>query len=464
MISSDLATLYLLPNSLIVAGVSGGPDSLALLHFLHSLHYPLLVASFNHHLRPDAEADINFVREFTASLGLSFVTGSADVNAQATRLNLSIEEAARELRYQFLFSEARKAGAQAVVVGHNADDQAETVLMHFLRGAGFSGLKGMSPRVILPIFDKHIPLVRPLLNWTRTDTLAYCREHGIEPCFDPTNTDIKYFRNRIRYELLPVLEQYNPQIKKSLVKTAQALQGDFRLLNELIDMSWQKTVTATSQEFIEFDLTELEKLTPELIRNLIRKAAFNLKPGLRDIDFDALERAATLKPIDLAGGLKTFLEGDRLYVTTNKAVLPSPSAPQISTQIQLENGYIALGNGWHLTYEEITADNLNAQAHDNSDRFTAWLDAGLTAEKLCVRTIHSGDRFEPLGMPHQTIKLAELFINLKVPQRLRRNWPLVCVGDEIAWIPGLRLAEPFKVTELTQTALKIMIYKVLGQV
>jgi tRNA(Ile)-lysidine synthetase-like protein len=162
--------------------------------------------------------------------------------------------------------------------------------------------------------------------------------------------------------------------------------------------------------------------------------------------------------------LKTFLEGNRLYVTTSKAVLPSTSAPQISTQIKLANGYIALGNGWNLTYEEITADNLNAQARNNSDRFTAWLDAGLTAEKLWVRTILSGDRFEPLGMPHQTIKLAELFINLKVPQRLRRNWPLVCVGDEIAWVPGLRLAEPFKVTDLTQTALKIKIYKVVGQV
>lgn len=463
MSAADLATSNLQPGILITAGVSGGPDSLALLHFLHSLHYPLQVASFNHCLRPGADADISFVREFAAGLGLPFVTSSADVTAHAAAQGLSIEEAARELRYQFLFREARKAGAQAVVVGHSADDQAETVLMHFLRGAGLSGLKGMPARVILPVFDPEIPLVRPLLNWTRANTEAYCRLHDLKPRIDPTNTDTKYFRNQLRHELLPILEQYNPQIRQTLARTALALQGDYDLLNELIEAAWQKTVRSTGKEFVEFERVELEKLAPVLSRNLFRRAAFKLSPGLRDVDFEALGRAATLKPVDLAGGLKTTLEGDRLYLTTNEAALPTASWPQISEPFSMAVGRVALGAGWFLTCQKISGSNLYAEASVNPDRFSAWLDADLAGDRLWVRTVRSGDRFEPLGMPRQSIKLAELFINLKIPKRLRPNWPLMCVDDEIAWVAGLRLAEPFKVTEKTRRAIKIEINKVMGQ-
>ncbi|MCX6080944.1 MAG: tRNA lysidine(34) synthetase TilS [Chloroflexi bacterium] len=460
--ATDLAISYLQPGILITVGVSGGPDSMALLHFLHTLHYPLLIASFNHRLRPGAEQDIDYVRQFAANLGLPFVSGSADVAAHASSHGLSVEEAARDLRYQFLFGEARKAGAQAVVVGHTADDQAETVLMHFLRGAGLTGLKGMPPRTILASFDESIPLVRPLLAWTRADTEAYCNLHDLKPRLDPTNTDTKYFRNKLRYELLPILEKYNPQIKQSLARTALALQGDYELLNGLIETAWQKTVRSTGPGFIEFDRLELAKLAATLTRNLFRKAAFKLKPGLRDIDFDALERAATLKPVELAGGLKTFLEGDRLYLTADQTCLPTTSWPQLSEPIFISAGLASLGNGWFLHAQEITSDNLYAEASSNPQKYTAWLDADLTSDQVMARTFHSGDRFEPLGMPRQSIKLAELFINLKIHQRLRRNWPLICVNDIIAWVPGLRLAESFKVTEKTRRAIKIEFRKELG--
>ena len=465
MAATDLTTaLDLEPGILITAGVSGGPDSLALLHFLHSLHYPLLVASFNHRLRPGAGADIDFVREFAANLGLPFVTGSADVAAHAAALGLSIEEAARELRYQFLFGEARKAGSQVVAVGHTADDQAETVLMHFLRGSGLAGLKGMPARIILPVFDPEIPLVRPLLNWTRADTEAYCRQNDLKARIDSTNTDTHYFRNRLRHELLPILEQYNPQIRQSLARTALTLQRDYGLLNELIEAAWQKTVKSSGPEFVEFERAELEKMNPGLTRNLFRKAAFELRPGLRDIDFEALERAATLKPVDLAGGLKTYLETGSLYVTSSEAALPSTAWPQLSTPFDLVAGRTALGNGWFLTCQEMGADNLQVEARSNPDKFTAWLAADLSSGRLQARAYISGDRFEPLGMPRQTVKLAELFINLKIPQRLRRAWPLVCVDNQIAWVPGLRQAEPFKVTEKTIRVVKIELKKEAGQV
>ncbi len=441
----------------IVVGVSGGPDSLALLCSLHSLGLPLVAATFNHGLRPEADADVEFVRNYAEKLGLPFVSAAADVAAYARNERLSIEQAARELRYRFLFREARKIGAQAVAVGHTADDQAETVLMHILRGTGLSGLRGMSARVILPTFDTEIPITRPLLDWTRADTEACCREHNLEARIDTSNTDTLYFRNQLRHELLPALEHYNPQIRQSLVKTALVLQGDYQLLEEVVESAWQKTVSSVGQGYICFSLPALSELSLPLRRNLFRKAAYLLNPGERDVDFMALGRAAALKPVDIAGGMKTLVEGNQLYVTCDEQGLPC-EWPQINAPFQITSGQTPLGNGWVLNAEEIT-DQGFTNVLENPQRFTAWLDAGLSTDRIHIRGYHSGDRFEPLGMPRQTIKLAELFINLKIPRRMRAGWPVVCVGAEIAWVAGLRLSERFKITDKTRRIIKIELNK-----
>ncbi|HEY2979690.1 MAG TPA: tRNA lysidine(34) synthetase TilS, partial [Anaerolineales bacterium] len=200
---------------LIVVGVSGGPDSLCLLHLLHQAGYPLLVAHFNHQIRPEAGDEAGAVEQFAARLGLRCVVGSADVSAHAQKNGLSIEEAARALRYGFLFEQARQAGAQAVAVGHTADDQVETVLMHFLRGAGLNGLQGMGYRTILRTFDSAIPIVRPLLGIWREEVLAYCTTYGLQPHFDRSNASPEYLRNRLRHTLIPVLESYNPKFREA---------------------------------------------------------------------------------------------------------------------------------------------------------------------------------------------------------------------------------------------------------
>jgi tRNA(Ile)-lysidine synthase len=445
----------------VLAAVSGGADSLALLHSLRGTGYPLLVAHFNHQLRPEADSDAAFVRRVAEGLGLPFVTDSADVAAYAGDGGLSIEEAARELRYKFLFREARKAGAQAVATGHTADDQAETVLMHFLRGAGLSGLKGMTPRVVLPVFDAEIPLVRPLLGWTRAQTEAFCRENGQDFLTDLSNADTAYLRNKLRHELLPLLETYNPQIRQTLEKTARALQGDYELLSEVVEAAWRETATL-GNGFVSFDLPGLQTLSVPLRRNLFRRAAFALRPGLRDVDFEALERAASLMPLDLAGGLRTFIEGSLFYLTGDVNKLPIDQ-PQISKQysvfsIQHSEGgeveRIELEDGWVLTCENWTLDTGNWTL-TSDDPFIATLDADLTAGRLRLRPFRAGDRFEPLGMPGQTVKLSDLFTNLKIPQRFRKNWPLLCVNDEIAWVAGLRMAERFKVTPQTRRGLRL---------
>jgi tRNA(Ile)-lysidine synthase len=439
----------------VLVAVSGGADSLTLLHVLHRSGYPLICATFNHRLRPEAGDEVAHVREIAGGLGLPFVTDSADVAAYAGAEGLSVEEAARTLRYRFLFSEARKAGAQAVATGHTADDQAETVLMHFLRGAGLSGLKGMSHRSVLPVFDVEIPLVRPLLGWWRADTEQYCRENGLSPIYDPTNTDTTYFRNRLRHELIPQLAGYNPRFKEALTHTSVVLQGDDELLAEVVEAAWQKSVREQGVGFVAFEQAVLESLSPALRRNLFRRAAFVLRPGLRDVDFNALERAASLKPVDLAGGLRLFPEAGKIYLAVYEADLPSADWPQVSEQFPVVSGQNVLANGWVLTCEPVLLDTDRWQL--NTDNWSAWLDADLAEGRLQLRTLRPGDHFQPLGMPGKSVKLQDFFVNVKLLKRAREKWPLVCVGDEIAWVAGLRLAHPFRVTQNTKRALLLHI-------
>jgi len=462
----DLSACGLQAGLPILVAVSGGADSLALLHTLIQTGYPLIVASFNHGLRPTAANDVSYVHEVAEKSGIPFVGGSGNVAEHAIKEGLSIEEAARELRYRFLFHAAREAKAQAVATGHTSDDQAETVLMHFVRGAGLSGLKGMPARVILPSFDPQIPLVRPLLKWKRADTEACCRKHELQPCNDASNADLHYFRNRLRHELLPILEQYNPHIKQALSKTALALQGDYDLLSELIQNAWDHSIEMTGQDFLAFELVKLQEMHPALRRNLFRKAAFQLCPGERDIDFDVLSKAAALKTSELTGGLCTYQEANLFYLMHKHAILPSEHWPQApdNNLIPVVPGQIKLESGWFFTCEEKTGENLYDEALSNTDRLTAWLAADQVEESVHIRTGHSGDRFEPLGMPRQTIKLTDLFVNLKIPKRLRQHWPLVCLGDEIVWVVGLRLSERMKIDKKTRRAIKITVQNSKGQV
>ncbi len=162
----------------VVVGVSGGPDSVCLMDVLHQAGYPVLVAHFNHQLRTESDDDEEFVRMLAAARNLPFLRGRGDVAVYADESGQSIEAAGRELRYRSLFDHAEAHQAQAVAVGHTADDQAETVLMHFLRGAGVRGLRGMTYRRQVPQFHAEIPLVRPFLSLWRRDVIAYCREES----------------------------------------------------------------------------------------------------------------------------------------------------------------------------------------------------------------------------------------------------------------------------------------------
>ena len=451
----------------VIAGVSGGPDSLCLMNILRKAGYHTIVAHFNHKLRPDADADANTVEQAAARLNLVSVIESGDVRTYADQQKVSIEEAARTMRYRFLMAQARRFKAQAVAVGHTADDQVETVLMHFIRGAGLAGLKGMSYRTIVHMFDPQTPIVRPLLDTWREETVVYCAAHGFRPRHDPSNASLDFFRNRLRHLLIPTLESYNPRFREAIWRTSRSLGADYAILSDVLDEAWQACAVEESTDFVAFDESTLTQQPLGLQRNLVRRAMERLHPEDPDVSYATLERASNFivdregsrrARTDLSGGIHLLREGALIYVVANDVTLPIerwPQMPDAGSTLPLKIPcQIALSGGWKLTCERWNIPSLALeQALANNDPFQAWVDANGISDALELRVRQEGDRFEPLGMDGHEMKISDFFINVKLPQRARDRWPILCMGEKVVWVPGYRPAHPFRLTEETRQAL-----------
>ena len=451
----------------VVVGVSGGSDSLCLMNVLRKAGYRVIVAHFNHKLRPDSDADANIVEQTAARLNLASVIESGDVRAYADKEKLSIEEAARLLRYRFLMQQARRVKAQAVAVGHTADDQVETVLMHFIRGAGLVGLKGMNYRTVIHMFDPEIPIVRPLLDMWREETVVYCASHGFRPRDDPSNASLDFFRNRLRHLLIPTLESYNPRFREIIWRTSRSLAGDYEILSHVLEEAWKACVVQESSGFVTFDSSALTKYTVGFQRNLIQHAMQRIHPDELDVNYATLERAANFLAdgdgnrrvrMDLVRGLHLLREGNLIYVVAANTTLPIerwPQIPEESNTIPLKiPGQVRLSGGWKLNCERWNIASLAVeQARSNEDPFQAWVDAKGIDDALELRVRQDGDRFEPLGMDGHEMKISDFFINVKLPQRARDRWPLLCVGEKVVWVPGYRPAHPFRLTDSTRQVL-----------
>ena len=453
----------LVKDRLIVVGVSGGADSLCLMETLRQAGYPLLVAYFDHQLRVESGTDARMVEKTAARLGLPSKIDGADVRKYAEEKKLSIEDAARTLRYRFLFDLARRSRAQAVAVGHTADDQVETVLMHFLRGSGISGLKGMSYRSVIKSFDPDIPVVRPLLDLWREDTVLYCAVNGLRPRHDSSNDSLDFQRNRIRHLLIPNLESYNSKFRETVLRMSQSLKGDYAFVMETLEHAWREAVISANEEIITFDLVRLTAFPLGLQRNLFKHAMQTLHPGA-DIGFQTINRAVdflrSTSPsprLDLKAGLRLFREAELVHVCAPHAELPFDRWPQLpdETPIPIKlGGQASLAGGWRASCESWRLPALaKDQAEENEDPFQVWLDAEELPDTFVLRVRHQGDHFSPLGMDGHSQKLTDFFVNEKLPQRARDHWPLLCVGEEIVWVPGFRPAHRHRLKETTRAVL-----------
>lgn len=444
----------------LLVGVSGGADSLALMDTLDRLGYDLIIAHLNHGIRPEAAGEADRVREAAEDRGLTFVLKEDDAGAYAQDQKLSLEEAARKLRYAFLFEQAQIHGADAVVVGHNADDQVETVLMHWLRGAGLAGLKGMRVCALPNPWSGVIPLVRPLLSVWGDEIRAYCQEHALAPVFDRSNLDTSYFRNRLRHELIPLLDDFVPGVRQRIWQMAEILAEDHTVLSLVVEDAWKDCLIDEGGGFVAFDADKLGGQPLGVQRRLIRRAVAALRPDIRDLSFEAVERA--LDALDqpgqignLALNVNAFLERGRFYLLEREGMgdLPSrqwPQLPQGVDRIEIPvPGELALPGGWRLKAEWVKdVESVWDAVITNENPYQAWmvLPEGDPAQ-LALRSRRRGDRFRPIGMEDHRVKIADLMINQKIPRRARDRWPLVCVADRIAWVVGLRLADRYRVKE-----------------
>jgi tRNA(Ile)-lysidine synthase len=440
------------PDSLLLVGISGGPDSLCLLHALHQLRYPIIAVHVNHRLRQEAEDEAQVVERYATGLGVKFINCQVDVKEYASEYSISIEEAARILRYRSLFEKAKGCEASAVVVGHTADDQVETILMHLLRGSGLVGLRGIEYRTIPNPWSENIPLVRPFLSTWRKEILNYIDEYQLIPIIDRSNQDISFFRNRLRYELLPILEGYNPNIREVLFRTGQSVKDDYSVLQQLADQAWTTTLVQQGKGYLSFYTSNFLELPLSIQRYLLRMALDYHLPGLRDVGYECIERGLVVladdkrnSQTDLIAGIRLIKEGEHFFLVNNQAVLPSGDYPAIITgeklNIMLPSTYYLEGS-WRLEVEEIPdLEFANYQCQTNSDPFQAWLDISKVDLPFIVRSRMPGDQMKPLGMNGHSMKISDLMINLKLPKRARTTWPLVCLGDEVLWVPGYRLSE-----------------------
>lgn len=445
----------------ILVGVSGGPDSACLLLTLaslrRSLRFDLHAAYFDHRLRGArvSAREERLVRGLTEALGVPLRCGAGDVRAHARARRRSLEEAARELRYRFLAQAARETGCHAVAVGHTRDDQAETVLLHLLRGSGLRGLAAMAPLTSWPVATQHgAPrLVRPLLDLARDQTERCCREAGVAPLRDPSNRSRSHLRNRIRRELLPRLRRYNPRIDEALARLADAAAADIELLERLAGEALLSGEPSDPTS-VRLERRRLAELPEALQRHAVRLATARLlgeARGLADRHVRAVLRAnagPTGARLDLARGLRVDVHRGAIVLTTAPAAAPPP-LPQAEVALPAP-GSASLGP-WRFQAELLPKVPSDL---DSCDSHTALLDADACGASLSVRRRRRGDRFQPLGLGG-TKKLQDFFVDAHVPRAERDAVPLVCGAGGIAWVVGHRPAEWAKVTEATVRVLRL---------
>ena len=284
-----------MPEETVVVGVSGGADSVCLLRVLVSLRERLditvHVAHLNHLLRgAEADGDARYVSRLARKLGVPITIDSQDIRAYRAAHRLSLEDAARQVRYRFFAEVVQRVGAGRVAVGHTADDQAETILMHLVRGAGPTGLLGMRP---LSTWTSPgvsgLTVIRPLLAVSREETWAYCRQHRLTPREDSTNLSLSPFRNRIRQELMPLLQAYNPRIGEALIRTSDTLAMDLAFLEEYVSELWPE-LAAEEDGAIVLDRASVVSLHPALQRHLLRRVTREVLGDLEDIELKHIEQ------------------------------------------------------------------------------------------------------------------------------------------------------------------------------
>ena len=456
------------PDVVLLVGVSGGADSICLLDMLQKVGIKVMVANYNHHLRPESDADSVFVKQVADSRGLEFIQGSGDVLQFASNMHKTVEEAARILRYGFLFENAVKHAIATVAVGHTADDQVETILMHLLRGCGLEGLQGMQPRTKTD-FNQEISLIRPLLFAWKEEIIDYCRKNHLSYLEDASNSNIKYFRNRLRMKLIPDLQQYNLSVKSHILNLGKIVSGDLEYIVQASRENYKECLINEGMDFIALSLSKILNIADSHKRRVIQMALKKILPSGIEANFDLIEKVVNLiqnpnhgKHLELLSHLEISIEGDCLYLFKKGAHLPNNQWPMVSRGFNLDMnvpGEYKISPNWIIRIEFIPLTDIRFPDYSGQLINFTFLDSDKLDKKLLIRTQMPGDRYLPLGLIGKSQKLSDFWINNKVPKRVRSSWPILLSKDEIIWIPGFQPSYFHRITEETRTALRMEIVK-----
>ena len=440
------------PGERIVVGVSGGPDSLSLLYALFylkdELDFTLHVAHLDHKFRGvDSATDASFVEEHARRLDIAFTTESIDV-PNIIRINkLSSEDGARKIRYEFYDRVAAKVGAAKVALGHNADDQAETMLMRFFRGAGSHGLSGI-PKV------RDGKYIRPLLSSSRSEIEKFLSELRLSPRQDLSNQKPIYLRNKIRLELLPLLEaEYNPNIKNVLCRTSEILQSESELLDKIAEENLSTCVINCHPSIIEINIDNFKKQHLAIQRRILRLCIANVAGNICYVCFERIESILNLISNGKPNCTLILPHNVEVIKSYDKLIIRKTTSDGDFTEFEYELNVPGITELPRLKSVIVTKVDGNFTV-ESQNRFQEVFDFEKIKQPLRVRNRRHGDRFQPLGMCGEK-KLKDFFIDTKVPKKLRDRIPILVSDDEILWVVGYRMSDRFKITDSTRQKLAV---------
>jgi tRNA(Ile)-lysidine synthase len=445
----------------VVIAASGGADSTALVHALADLRIDLRLrihlAHLNHALRPDAGADAAFVSRMSAAFSFSYHESTINPRALAIEEGLSLEDAGRRLRYEFLTKLAEEIGAQVVATGHTLDDQAETVLMRLLRGSGLEGLGGIPP----VRSEGGVRIIRPLIEATRVEIEAYLKARGVQWREDSTNRDPAILRNRIRHSLLPALEGYNPNVRQALARLAGLVRDDAEALGTLADAQIADTLSG-GPGAVRIELVPFARLHVALQRRALRAAVQRVHGNLHSLRFVHLEQARQLALeghagswLSLPGGIRVMRLDGHLEMIAGVRAVQGPG----EYRLPVPGRIVAVEFGVQLAAEELAGRDGQIDSDEGSGGsgpMEILLDGGGLGESMILRGPRRGDRFAPAGMGGKTKTVADFLSDEKVARHRRAFTPVLTTdGGEIVWIVGLRPAEAARITPATTRVVRV---------
>ena len=445
----------------VLAAVSGGPDSVCLLHVLFSLSEELGIRLFaihiNHMLRgSESDADEQYTKELCGRLGIPIRSVSVDISELSRSRGISLEEAGREARYAEFEKYADETGAAVIAVAHNRNDQAETVLMHILRGSGLAGLSGMGL--------KRGRVIRPLLEINRSEIDEYCHEQKLEPRIDSTNLKEDFTRNRMRLKLIPYINSnFDMDVTGSLCRISKLAGLDSSYLEKCAEEEYAASLEKAGSDFIHLKLEALIRLHPAIMSRVLRltmqKLTGNLK-GIESVHMDILSDLVlgglTGPVVQLPRNIRAGISYGILKIYLNKEEKP---ASVFNRKIQVP-GQTLVKEMASIIKAEIMEKSSEVDKYGKLgyNSMVQFFDYDLLKEGINIRNREAGDIFKPYKS-NGTKKLKEFFIDSKIPRDLRDEIPVIAIGNEVVWVAGFKISDKFKLTENTKSVLKLEISK-----